>query len=288
MFPKAARVGFSLVAGTNTLQPAFVDVNPFAFDPVAARREFEPAIIGARERGLVPALSYERLSGSPHAGGYDSKLIADRLATTFPDARVLAVIRDQRSMLVSLYQVYLRMGGTASLTEYAEPPPQSSARMPLFRFDFLEYHRLVGYYQGLFGTENVLVLPYELLYERPDLFLKRIRDFAGAQAGEASGKLGRVNSSPSALTLRLKRHVNKWAVRTPLNPSPILPFHVDNESFRAFLGKIDRKFPESWRSASNRRWRQLAEELFGERYAASNTRTAKITKLDLEAFGYAM
>lgn len=285
-FPKTAKAGFSLVAGVDALQPAFVDINPFAFDPDVTRQSFKWTISRAQEQGLVPVLSYERLSGSPHAGGYDAKLIADRLAATFPEVRVLAVIRDQRAMLVSLYQVYLRMGGTASLVQYADPPPQSSARAPLFRFDFLEYHRLVGYYQGLFGAENVLVLPYELLNERPGLFLKHIQDFAGVQAGEAFEKPGKMNSSPSALTLRPKRHINKWAVCTPLNPSPVLPLRVDNESFRAALGKTDAKLPESWRLASNRSWHRLSEELIGERYAESNTRTVKLTGLDLEAFGY--
>lgn len=285
-FPRSAKTGFSLVAGVDALQPAFVDKNPFSFDPEATRRSFEQSIVRAQKRGLVPVLSYERLSGSPHAGGYDAKLIADRLAATFPEARVLAVIRDQRAMLVSLYQVYLRMGGTASLVQYADPPPQSSARAPLFRFDFLEYHRLIGYYHGLFGAENVLVLPYELLNERPSLFLKQIRDFAGAQVSGPFDKLGRVNASSSALTLRPKRQVNKWVVRTPLNPSPVLPLRVDNESFRAALGKMDRKLPESWRLASNRPWHRLAEELIGERYNESNVRTAKLTKLDLCAFGY--
>src|SRR5215218_14466 len=87
--------GFSLVAGAKALRPAFVVGDPFGFDPMLVRETFRPAIEKVRERDLVPVLSAERLSGNPHSGGYDSKQIAERLAATFPEARVLIVIREQ-------------------------------------------------------------------------------------------------------------------------------------------------------------------------------------------------
>jgi len=49
----------------------------------------------------VPVLSAERLSGNPDSGGYDSVHVAEYLAATFPEARVLIVIREQADMLVS-------------------------------------------------------------------------------------------------------------------------------------------------------------------------------------------
>jgi hypothetical protein len=35
LFPKANKAGFYLAAGADALQPAFVEANPFAFDPHA-------------------------------------------------------------------------------------------------------------------------------------------------------------------------------------------------------------------------------------------------------------
>ena len=284
VFPDA-EAGFCFVAGVDALQPAFVDANPFDFDPEAAREAFEPGIREAQAQALVPVLSYERLSGGPHSGGYDSKTIADRLITTFPDARVLMVVREQTSMLISLYKVYVRMGGVASFEQYINPPPHSAARAPLFRFDYLEYHRLVGYYQGLFGAENVLVLPYELLERRPRAFVRSIGEFVEAPAARA--KLKQVNTSPSALTLSIKRHANKWLVRSPLNVAPVLPIHLPNEPLKRLTSRADRKLPEALRIAGDRRWRRLAEHHVGDRYAESNTLTTKLTNLELRTFGYA-
>ena len=35
-------------------------------------------------RRLFPVITQERLSGSPHSGGYDSQVIAERLRAGFP------------------------------------------------------------------------------------------------------------------------------------------------------------------------------------------------------------
>jgi hypothetical protein len=195
------------------------------------------------------------------------------------------VVREQTSMLISLYKVYVRMGGVASFEQYINPPPHSAARAPLFRFDYLEYHRLVGYYQGLFGAENVLVLPYELLERRPRAFVRSIGEFVEAPAARA--KLKQVNTSPSALTLSIKRHANKWLVRSPLNVAPVLPIHLPNEPLKRLTSRADRKLPEALRIAGDRRWRRLAEHHVGDRYAESNTLTTKLTNLELRTFGYA-
>lgn len=283
VFPNAG-AGFSLVAGGKRIRPAFVEVNPFGFDPDAARAGFEPDIRKAESRNLVPVLSAERLSGNPHFGGYDGKTIADRLAAAFPDARVLVAIREQAGMLVSLYKQYLKRGGAVSFQQYVGAPPGAD-RAPRFRFDFLEYHRLIGHYRNLFGDENVLVLPYELLRTLPGEFLGQIGGFLGAPATEAD--LRWKNASPSALSLSLKRHANRWVVRNAFNPAA--PFALDGSN-GALLRLCDaadaRVVPDALRGRRERGWRRFAEGEVGDRYAQSNSLTAELTGLDLRAFGY--
>ena len=150
--------------------------NALAFDPAQSLKHFQPAILEVTTGGLVPVLSHERLAGTPHSGGYDSKELTNRLAEVFPRAKVLLVIREQRSMIVSTYKQYVRNGGPCSLRIYLHPP-RSDGRMPLFDFQYFEYHRLVGYYQELFGLSNVLVLPYELFRDYPKEFGSRIMAF---------------------------------------------------------------------------------------------------------------
>ena len=110
------------MAKSTALWSSFVEVDPFAWSPSKARETFETGIRDAVERGLVPVLSAERLSGNPDSGGYDSVHVAEYLAATFPEARVLIVIREQADMLVSGYERYVRNGGPGTLRQYGSPP----------------------------------------------------------------------------------------------------------------------------------------------------------------------
>lgn len=281
VFPKP---GFALVAKTRALWPVFVTVEPFRFDARDARETFRSGIEEAGEKGLVPVLSAERLSGNPHSGGYDSEWIADRLAATFPGSRVLVVIREQADMLVSAYKQYLKRGGPGTLRQYAASPSEIP-RIPRFDPRFFEYHRLIGRYQELFGAENVLALPYELLKKTPRAFLARIGEFAGVPVANPKDKV--VKPSPSALSLSFKRQANRWIVRDDLNPAP--PFEVEGAN-RALLKLsywTDTRLPLGLRERHELRLRALAEELTKGRYAESNAATAELTGIDLSAFGYA-
>jgi hypothetical protein len=275
--------GFFRIKGPGTL-PYFVVANPFDFKPGRIRKKVEPEMRKAQARNLVPVLSWERLSGMPHSGGYDSKTIADRLAATFPNARVLIVIREQTSMLLSVYKQYVRDGGAATFRQYVTTPP-GPPQMPSFRFDFYEYHRLIGYYQDLFGATNVLVLPYELLRTQPDTFLERIGEFVGVPATPSG--LDWRNVAPSALALSLKRHANRYLVLHKLNPAPPFAFRGSHQILQRACRKVDEKVPAALRDRYELRWRRYAEREVGTRYAESNALTAKLTGLDLRAFGYA-
>lgn len=280
--------GLTLAAGpprtrVPMLDRNFIDVNPFEFDPFTARQTLEPAIKNARNRGLIPVISHERFSGSPFSGGYDSKEMADRLAAVFPEAQVLAVIREQVSMLLSLYKLYVRQGGAMPLHQFVDSE-SGRIRVPGFRFDFLEYHRLIGYYSELFSPENVLVLPYEMLRDTPALFFERIGEFLGSRISPLEP--GSENVSASALALSLKRQINRHFIRDNLNPAPAFTPRFSNAELMRGFFKLDYKLPSGLRELQERRWLSLAQRYVGTRYAESNTLTAEITGLDLEAFGY--
>lgn len=284
---RSAKAGYLFAGGVEELQPVFVEVNAFDFRPDKARILFAPKFEQAKRRGMVPVLSFERLSGAPHQGGYDSQQVADRLADTFPEARVLIVIREQRSMILSLYKTYVRMGGSASLEDYLNPLEGSELRTTLFRYDYLEYDKLIGYYQQLFGEENILALPYELLRRNPARFLKRVEKFSGAHS--MSGvELPEVNVSPAPLPLMVKRHVNKWLVQGPLNASPVLPLRVKNRDLLKPFNRISRSLPRKLQLAGEGRWQRLIATSISGKYESSNAVTSALAKTDLQKFGYAL
>lgn len=279
-----AKAGFSFVAGGKTLRPAFVEVDPSRFDPEIARRNFEPKIRKAQARSLVPVLSAERLSGNPHFRSRDNEAIAVRLAAAFPDARVLVGIREQKSMLVSLYKQYVKRGGAASFQRYATTAPGAQGAPP-FPFDYLEYHRLIGHYQTLFGAANVLVVPFELLRMQPSAYLERIGEFLGVPATKAEYR--QMNVSPSALSLSLKRHANRYVVRDKFNPDPLIALDGSNEVLLRICHELDARAPVALRDGYERRLHRYAEREVGTRYAESNALTARLTGIDLREFGYA-
>jgi len=280
--------GLALAAGpprtrVPVLNRNFIDVNPFEFDPVAARRDLEPAIQNTQNRRLIPVVSHERFSGSPFGGGHDSKQIADRLGTVFPEARVMVVIREQVSMLLSVYKLYVRQGGAMNLRQFVDSR-SGRMRVPGFRFDFLEYHRLIGYYAWLFGKENVLVLPYEMLKDKPTEFFRRIGGFLGAEV--STPEHSSENASASALALSLRRQLNRNFVRDNLNPAPAFELPTSNAGLMRGIFKLDSKLPASLQEMQERRWRDSAQEYVGQRYAKSNAMMAEFSGMDLGVFGY--
>jgi hypothetical protein len=125
--------------------------------------------------GRPRALSYEGLSGELWRRSFDSKRSADRIHQTFPDAKILIVVRRQPAHLESLYKQYLLTGGVLSMSEFLTADDHHLQ----FDIDCLQYDRLVGYYIQLFGRKNVKVLPFELLAADAQAFSNAVCDVAG-------------------------------------------------------------------------------------------------------------
>lgn len=265
-----------------------VAARPFEFDADASRAEFEPLIAKIVDAGLSPAVSFERLSGNPFSGGYDSKEIADRLVQVFPDARILVVIREQRSMIVSTYKQYVREGGAMGVTKFMQPPTSRSMRIPWFDFRYFEYHHLLGYYRRLFGDERVLALPYEQFRSDPRAFVERLAEFAGRPLSheqlDALPFESKANPGPPATAIAARRWLNGLGVRTDLNPAPPLA----SPAFWKLGKRIDRLSLAPRRAVSHEeeKLRRVVAERVGDRYVDSNRRTAELTGLDLGGYGW--
>jgi hypothetical protein len=255
------------------------------FDVDGARGLFEAGIEKAGAAGLLPVISNERLSGNPHTGGYDSKIIADRLVRLFPDARVLVVFREQKSMIVSLYKQYVREGGVAPLATYLTPPRMGRARIPGFDFRFLEYHHLIAYYRERFGPDAVLALPFEWFRADRDAFLARVVEFAGASL-PAAVEAPPMNPGRAAATLWLKRLVNLLFVRSTLNPVAPIDWSLRNHTFSDAIEALARRLPAGLRDRSERKLRDTIHAAVADRYRESNRALATLTDHDLSPHHY--
>ena len=284
-------VGFVLPFSREETIRQLVFPRVLGFDASECRKRMLPALIATVEEGLMPVISRERLSGYPHSGGHDSKEMADRLLEVFPTARVLVVIREQKTMILSAYKHYVRTGGPCTLAGYLEPP-FSCDQVPKFEFSHFEYHLLVNHYFNLFGRSNVLVLPFELFEVRPMDFLKEILRFCGLEARtDALNDLPhsqRVNQNLSAGSVAVKRHLN-WMIcgKNKVQPWVLLPISVDaNARLNAFLRRLDWAMPHQFKSYCEGKLQAAVAALVGDRYRRSNALTARLLNTDLSHYGH--
>jgi hypothetical protein len=259
-------------------------VHDFDFDAARCRAEMERKLERCDREGLVPVISMMRLSGNPHAGGYDSRVLADRIAAVFPGARIIVVIREQRSMILSTYAQYVKMGGPCSLRGYLLTPDDS--RRPGFRFEQFRYDRLIAHYQRLFGKERVLVDAYERFRSEPQAFAERVAAFCGGKAPPPGADGSVLNRSLGPLALSLLRWLNPFVNADSLNGWSPYAIPWLNKPARLLVEGVDRVTPSRVTDGIQRRWREaIAAECRG-RYEESNRRSAALTGLDLPGLGY--
>ncbi len=253
--------------------------DPLHYDADATRSWFAARAVPDR----TTVLSAERLSGTPHAGGYDRAEIAARIATTFPDARVWMVVREQVDMIASLYRQYVFEGGRLPLDRYVGAPVPELK--PGFRFEHLDYAPLVARYRALLGEDRVLVTTYEDFRADPQPTLDRLCAFLAvdplAAAGDERALVNRGLSDRSARVLRL---ANAFARPERMYEEPLVDLRL-----RAPVAKVLRKLDRAgtpWSRPAGVKARVTA--LVGDRYVEPNRRLATVLGVDLGALGYAV
>ncbi|MBX9695991.1 MAG: sulfotransferase [Cyanobacteria bacterium] len=265
---------------------------PFEFDANGTREQFNSMVSKIEATQLTPVISNEGLSGSPHAGGYNSKELADRIYAVCPQARILIVVREQQSAILSNYAQYVSIGGRASLQDYVQPKKRWQTRIPLFRLEHFKYHLLVSYYKKLFGANNVTVLPYELFVAEPEQFVERVLNSCRVPVkAEELSQLPferKENKKRSASGLETKRLLN---VFYPLETFHNLQTNTPQEAWRRsfvdttadLVGKL---CPPSLDDALNQKNRQWLKEFLADTYAESNAIISADCGLELSRWGY--
>ena len=180
--------GFGVVVRQSKVKRSMVAPDDFEFDAARCREAYQPRIDMMERRGVVPVISAERLQRQARRAD-DGARMAERLARVVPEARVLVVLREQRSMLLSTYGQYVKTGGMLDLRRFLDcPVAWKEWPCDLRRY---RYERLVGYYHKLFGRERVLALTYEELKADPAAFVRAVVDFGGAKPSRAYSSASR-------------------------------------------------------------------------------------------------
>jgi hypothetical protein len=259
--------------------------DPYEFDAGPVRERFEREFEAAADR--VPCVSCERFTGNPMSGGYDRKEVAERLAAVFPGARILIVIREQRSMILSAYRQFVLSGGLRGLARFMNPGGDVD-RIPMFDLAYFRYDGVIRQYRQLFGDESVLVLPFERFRKNRPEFLSAIMEFAGAGAMPEPLQDSAHNRGYCAFTMAGKRAFNLFFVGNRLNPVTPIRWQKLDRAGRVAFRWLDGFVPGPVRRWGDARLKGQIERATEGVFEESNRAVAEMTGLDLAAYGYSM
>lgn len=220
--------------------------------------------------------SSERLSGNPHSGYYDNRILANRIKSIATNAKILLIVRKQESMIVSCYKQYVKSGGCCTIEEYITPV--IDGRLPLFDLECLKYERFVSRYVDLFGRDNVLVLPFELLKSNRSDFMSRVGEFLGANllANEISGD--KQNVALNDFQISALRSLNVLGGESSLNPHQTR-FYVFARKLVALVKKCGHLLAFRMYHAN---YFERISGIVGDRYKQSNLALNKYFPHDLD------
>ncbi len=283
-----AEFGFSKPLNPFDIQLELVSHNPLDFDHAAFRAGFlQRSERAAGEQQLVPVCSSENLVGALSHGGYNARCNADKLHACFPEGRVLIVIREQQSMLRSLYRTLVAWGNPYGIERLLNSPPHWRHIAPAFQLEAFEYHRLIAYYQQKFGAERVKVLCFEQFRLDPNGFAGAILDYCELPAAEALPVDRQLNPGSSLFGIEKKRLANR-AYRNIYNSNGLLDETEQRQYQRMadFRGRREGLLDRLLSPAMERRFRKRVATQLEGRFRDSNARTQALTGLPLAELGY--
>lgn len=193
----------------------------FDFDPEPTRQRIGQCINADPTLNVV---SCEILTGNPFTGLREASTLSDRLFAIYPSAKILLTVRRPEHMVRSIYHQYLKSGGLLTLKDFLAqdciPGYYGFTTMAM------QYDKIAAKYADLFGSENILVLPNEMLKASRSIFFELLAKFTGSEAaGPDFPNDTKVGVSPPSGGEPLMRFAIRW-ISSPEKPASFTPFAI--------------------------------------------------------------
>lgn len=253
------------------------------FDAAALREELAPLVVPP---GKCATFVAARLGGHPLSNGFDRRQLCDRIKQVFPNARILILIREQRSMILSSYIQHLESGGADSLRQYIDGEWESA--QPALTSHFFKYDRLIRIYHSTFGPENVLTLPMEMIGAMPQTFIDRICAFADVAAPDDVPFHVKSNARTVYFPyLALRRLVPfiRSSRGNAFSPS-LFGRKLGRRVHMRLVDGMSMVTPRALDRRAKERLEKEVEAITQDTYVVSNRETEKLIGIDLGTFGY--
>lgn len=138
---------------------------------------------------------------------------AKRLFRLVPDARIIMILREPISRMMSFYKAIVEHDGfflpLREMIDWKVLPFVDYKRRPIQIHDF-QYDSMVAAYEALFGRDHVCVLRLEDMAAAPETFWGKLSEFTGVAFGERERAcaLDKLNASLSSDRLDRARRDN--------------------------------------------------------------------------------
>ena len=254
-----------------------------AFCPEKVLPALSGPIATAKAAGLPLFMQDEALAGSPFVfDKFRQGVTLQRIKQALPDAKIVLTIREQASILHSVYGHYVRGGGTATLRNFLMQPDNPGWE-PISNLDYYDYNFLNDFCNETFGEDRFLMIPMEWMIKEPQDMLVRISDHFGLDWRDVEpDQAGRVhNPAWSGLayeSARILNHLQTGLPRWTVKKRFVRPNN--------FASRVDRWTPGKSRQRQKTQQLALIREILGDRYAQSNATLSKAIGIDLDTYGY--
>lgn len=232
---------------------------------------------------LIDVISSETLCGQMFSGSRLSRVVARRLADCCSEAKVLLTVRAQLPITRSIYIQYLKRGGRLTIEEFLDYQPEPNYGW--FNPSVIRFGNLARCYGELFGDNNVLVLPQELMARDRQAWLGHLFRFLTGATFEGDLSIEdrpREGVSPPASGMPLLRTANLFR-EGPLNPNAV-------RAMRS-LGDFLHRMAYQWKLGDKAARKKLADAISGRlsgQFGESNRILQGYCPVDLAPLGYEM
>jgi hypothetical protein len=261
----------------------FIYGREFDFDAEAAIAAFSPGIEHCEKNGFIPVISNENLVGNPILPYDYAKPTAEKICRVFPEARVLIFVRDQKSIIASLYRQSVREGRKDSLRDFLKGRFNEPGFWSPFIPERLKYDELISYYFNLFGQERVLVISFDE-FKRSNLSVtEKILKFVDRQELLDSLTISQefLNYGHRGLSLEIRRKLNYVMPKPDFSGGKLsLPYRATDRAVRSLSALI----PDGINTSFESRLRQEIKSFIGDFYVESNLRLKELTGISFGKF----
>ena len=236
----------------------------------------------AEKAKKTPVLSYEHFLFDQMNNKNFIKENTYRIKQLFPKPKILLIIREQESLILSSYMEHLRRGFTTSLERFIGTEKHRRTGFgPVCNIDTFRYDKIISYLHNEFGVNSVLCLPLELI--KSNKFTETITHFCNI-----THKGAHIQQTEK---VRQKRKGDYFFLRS-LN-------HIGHSRYNNFttdtsLRKLSyytnialsRLVPNSIFESKKRKLKNIIHQHVGSTFIESNRNSSELIAIDLKKLGY--